>query len=360
MLHDFISSNGEELISRTRAKVSARPSPCASTGEPENGVPLFLAQLSETLRLEVSATPFSPTAIGAGAARHGRELLAKGYSISQVVHDYADVCQAITELAVEKGATIIPEEFHTLNRCLDTAIAEAVTEYGRLKEEAISRHDLQHRGQIAHELRNFVQTALLSFKVIEAGKVGASGSSGGVLGRSLVNIRDLVDSIVSEVRLAATARRHDRVSLLLFVDEIAVAANLHAQYRDIRLTVEPVDPTLAIDVDTQLLASAVMNLVHNAFQYTHAHGQVTIRARAERGRAFIDVEDECGGLGQGATEQARPFGDRRGSGRSGLGLGLSISRKAVTANGGEVHTRNLPGKGCIFSIELPLAAPAAA
>jgi len=360
MLHDFVQSNREELISRTRAKVSARPSPSASTDEMEHGVPLFLAQLSETLRLEVTATPFSPTAIGAGAARHGRELLAKGYSISQVVHDYADVCQAITELAVEQGATISPEEFHTLNRCLDTAIAEAVTEYGRLKEEASSRHDLQHRGQIAHELRNFVQTALLSFRVLDAGKVAASGSSGGVLGRSLVNIRDLVDSIVSEVRLAATARRHDRVSLLLFVDEIAVAAGLHAQYRDIRLTVEPVDPALAIDVDTQLLASAVMNLVHNAFQYTHAHGQVTIRAHAEHGRAFIDVEDECGGLGQGDTEQARPFGDRRGSGRSGLGLGLCISRKAVTANGGELHTRDLPGKGCIFSIDLPLAASAAA
>ena len=77
-------------------------------------------------------------------------------------------------------------------------------------------------------------------------------------------------------------------------------------------------------------------------------------------RAFIDVEDECGGLGKGHTEQARPYGDRRGSGRSGLGLGLSISRRAVTANGGELHTRDLPGKGCIFSVELPLAAAATA
>jgi len=360
MLHEIISSNREELIARTIAKVSARPSPSATTNESEHGIPLFLVQLAETLRLEVTATPFSPTAIGAGAATHGRELLARGYSISQVVHDYADACQAITEFATERRVTITPEEFHTLNRCLDTAIAEGVTEYQRLESEASSRHDLQHRGQIAHELRNFVQTALLSFKVVQAGKGGVSGSSGLVLGRSLVNIRDLVDSIVSEVRLAATTPRHDRVSLLRFVDEIAVSASLHAQVRDIRLTVEPVDPAHDIDVDTQLLASAVMNLVHNAFQYTHAHGQVTIRAHADRGRAFIDVEDECGGLERGDEGQARPFGDRRGAGRSGLGLGLSISRRAVTANGGEVHARNLPGKGCIFSVELPLAPPAPA
>jgi signal transduction histidine kinase len=355
MLHEFISSNRDELISRTRAKVAARPWPPASPDELENGVPLFLTQLSETLRLETTAVPFSPTAIGTSAAKHGRDLLATGFTISQVVHDYGDVCQAITELAVERRAPISAEEFHTLNRCLDTAIAEAVTEYARLKEEATSHHDAEHLGRIAHELRNLVQTALLSFQVVKAGKVGASGSTGAVLGRSLIDIRDLVDSIVSEVRLGATTRRRDRVSLLVLVDEVAVAANLHAEYRNIQLTVEPVDPTLAINVDPQLLASALMNLLHNAFKYTHANGRVTIRARAENGRVSIEVEDECGGLGQDEKNLFRPFGDRRRSDRSGLGLGLAISRKAVTANGGEVRARDLPGRGCIFSIDLPLA-----
>ena len=52
--------------------------------------------------------------------------------MSQVVHDYGDVCQAITELALERKAPITVKEFHTLNRCLDTAIAEAVTEHARV------------------------------------------------------------------------------------------------------------------------------------------------------------------------------------------------------------------------------------
>jgi signal transduction histidine kinase len=359
MLHDFISSNRSELITRTRTKVAARPWPPASADELQNGVPLFLTQLAETLRLETTPAPYSSTAIGASAAKHGRDLLARGFTISQVVHDYGDVCQAITELAVEEKATISAEEFHTLNRCLDTAIAEAVTEYARLKEEASTHDEAEHLGAIAHELRNLVQTALLSFQVVKAGKVGASGSTSAVLGRSLVDIRDLVDSIVSEVRLAATTQRRDRVSLLVFVDEVATAANLHAEYRDIQLTVEPVDPSLAIRVDPQLLASALMNLLHNAFKYTHANGRVTIRAHAVEGGVTIEVEDECGGLGQAKTDLFRAFGDRRGSDRSGLGLGLAISRRAVTANGGEVSARDLPGKGCIFSIDLPLA-PAAA
>ena len=212
MLHDFVSSNHDELVSRTREKLATRPPPAASTDEPEDGIPLFLAQLSETLRLEATATPFSPSAMGASAAEHGRQLLAKGYGISQVVHGYGDVCQAITELAAEKRATISLEEFHTLNRCLDVAIAEAVTEYARLKEEASSRHDLERRGRIAHDLRNVVQTAQLSFQVLKAGNGGVSGSAGALLGRSLVDIRVLVDGIASEVRRDATEEPPPRVA----------------------------------------------------------------------------------------------------------------------------------------------------
>jgi signal transduction histidine kinase len=172
-----------------------------------------------------------------------------------------------------------------------------------------------------------------------------------------MELRDLVDSAISEVRPAATTQRRDRVPLTVFVDEVAVAANLHAEYREIRLRVEAVDPLLVIDVEPHLRASALMNLLHNAFKYTRANGHVSLRTRTAGGRVFIEVEDECGGLDESRSNLFRPFGDRRASDRSGLGLGLSISRKAVTANGGEIHAVNLPGKGCIFTIELPLASP---
>jgi signal transduction histidine kinase len=356
MLHEFISSNRSELLSRTSAEGSARRS-SSTPAEPESGVSLFLTQLAETLRLGGTALPFSPTAIGEGAAGHGRELLAEGFTLGRVVHDYTAACQAITALAVEHGATIGPEEFHTLSRCLHTAIAEAVTEYGRLKEEESARRELERRAQLAHDLRNFVQTALLSFQVLETGKVAASGSTGRVLGRSLVGIRDLTDSIVSDVCLATTSRRRERTALRGFLEEIAVAAALHARYRNVQFTVEPVEASLAVEVDTQVLAPAVMNLLHNAFRYTHAAGRVTLRARGERGRAFIDVEDECGGLGRGEAEPSSSPGGLTGARRTGLGLGLTLARRAVAASGGEVRSKDLPGKGCVFPVELPLAPP---
>jgi len=118
MLHEFITINHDAIVARTRQKVISRPWPPVSTNELENGVPLFLTQLSETLRCEGDPDAPPGGGIGPAAVRHGAELLALGFDVSQVVHDYGDICQAVTELAVEQNAPITVEEFHTLNRCL--------------------------------------------------------------------------------------------------------------------------------------------------------------------------------------------------------------------------------------------------
>ena len=82
---------------------------------------------------------------------------------------------------------------------------------------------------------------------------------------------------------------------------------------------------------------------------------MVLRARAEHGRLLIETEDECGGIPPGKGDLFRQFGDRRGGDRSGLGLGLSIARKAVRSHAGEISIRNMPGKGCVFVIDLPLS-----
>jgi signal transduction histidine kinase len=355
MLHEFVTTNRDTIIARTRDKVNARPWPSASPQELEHGVPLFLRQLSETLRWQTTATPFSPTAIGSSAARHGRDLVALGFNVSQVVHDYGDICQAITELAIEQHAPITTEEFHTLNRCLDTAIAEAVTEHARITAQRTGTEETERLGQGAHELRTLLGTALLAFRTLKQGAVAINGSTGAVLGRSLMGLRDLIDSTLSEVRLGAGTQRRERLAVDEFLDEIVVVARLHAEYREIRFSVESVARQLAIDADPQLLASAVMNLLSNAFKYTRAGGRVLLRALHEDGHVRIEVEDECGGIPDSTRNLFQAFGERRGRDRTGLGLGLSIARAAVKAHGGDISVRNSPGKGCVFVIEVPLA-----
>ena len=356
MLHEFINLNRDVIISGTRDRVRSRPWPSIAPGEVEDGVPLFLTQLSETLRLEATSAPFPPDAIGAAAARHGGDLVRLGFTVSQVVHDYGDICQTITALAVEQRAPISVEEFHTLNRCLDTAIAEAVTEHARQTAETRSAEEVERLGRMAHELRDSLSTAILAFHALKRGAVAVNGSTGAILGQNLMSLRAVVDRTLSEVRLEAGTQRRARVPVVTFIDDIAASGMLHSEYRQIQFTVEPIDPALSIDPDPQLLASAVMNLLHNAFKNTPPGGRVVLRARAEHGRLLIETEDECGGIPPGKGDLFQTFADRRGADRSGLGLGLSIARKAVRAHGGEIRVRNMPGKGCVFIIDLPLAA----
>ncbi len=355
MLHEFITTYREPIITRTRAKLTDRPWPLVSTSELEFGVPLFLTQLSETLRLETTDTPFSDTAIVDSANKHGAELRALGFNISQVVHDYGDICQAITEVAVEQHIPITTEEFHVLNRCLDAAIAGAVTEHARITAESRSTGEIERSGQLAHEIRDHLNTALLAFHTLKRGAVAINGSTGTVLGRSLMNLRDLVDSTLSDIRMSADVARHERVPIKPFLDEIALAGTLHAEFRNLQFTIEPADSHLAVHADPQLLASAVMNLLNNAFKFTPVGGRVVLRALRHSNSVHIEVEDRCGGIIKGKDDPFKAFTDRRKHDRSGLGLGLSIARKAVRLYGGDLNFRNLPGVGCVFVIDMPLA-----
>lgn len=355
MLHEFITSYRDPIITRTRAKLTDRPWALVSESELEHGVPLFLTQLSETLRLENTTTAFSDTEIVASAARHGRELRALGFNISQVVHDYGDICQAITEVAVDHNVPITTEEFHTLNRCLDAAIAGAVTEHARITADTRNTEEIERTGQLAHEIRDVLQSAVMAFNTLKLGAVAINGSTGSVLGRSLMNLRDLVDNTLSDVRMTANIHRRERMQVAAFLGEISVVANLQAECRGLRFAVESVDADLAVSGDPQLLASAVMNLLNNAFKFTRAGGLVVLRAGRNRERLRIEVEDECGGITGELADVFQPFAERRKHDRTGLGLGLSIARKAVRIHGGDIDCRNVPDKGCVFVIDLPLA-----
>src|SRR6202451_32958 len=137
MLDTFIASHRATIIARVRARVALRTSPKASDLELKNGIPVFLDQLGEALRTERAGEIVNHQRIGESASLHGRDLLRMGLTIGQVVHDYGDVCQTITEMARAQEAPISGADCRTLNLCLDDAIAEAVTEYCRQREIAI-------------------------------------------------------------------------------------------------------------------------------------------------------------------------------------------------------------------------------
>jgi len=371
VLHEFLSANRPELIARCRVKVAARSLPGNPERELEHGITVFLDQLIKTLQVEQSSTPMRSRKVsgpsggapalsemGETAAQHGRELLQHGFTIDEVVHDYGDLCQAVTDLAFEQGAPIEIDEFRTLNRCLDNAIAVAVMEFGYQRDFVVAdkqADELNERlGFFAHELRNLLATATLAVAVIKEGNVGLSGATGAVLDRSLVGLRNLIDRSLAEVRMkAGLPVEHQLFSLADFITEIKMSASLEAQIHDCMLIVSIVDPRLAVAGDHDLLMSAVGNLLQNAFKFTKPDSEVTLNAYAAADRILIDVEDNCGGLPSGDAERMfRPF-IQSDTNKSGLGLGLSIARRSVEVNGGILSVRDIPGSGCIFTIDLP-------
>jgi hypothetical protein len=177
-LGDFIDKNRDELIRRCRAKVAKRSAPPPTESEIDHGVPLFLDQLCEELR----HGPSNTHEIRNSGMAHGHELLLQKFSISQVVHDYGDVCQSITDLGVELAAPISNDDFRTLNRCLDDAIASAVTQYAR--EQDVTRDSESQKLEI------LANAAIIAFEVLRAGNVGVGGSTGAVVHRNLIAIRD--------------------------------------------------------------------------------------------------------------------------------------------------------------------------
>jgi len=371
MLHEFLTANKADLIARCRVKVAQRRAPQATELELEHGIPLFLSQLITTLKLEQTTDPMlsrkisgsadgndsNHSEIGAAATLHGNDLLRRGFTVDQVVHDYGDLCQAITDLAFESKASIEIDEFRTFNRCLDNAIADAVKGFTDQRAIFVADKEAQalnvRLGTLSHELRGHLCTATLALHAIRTGDVGLKGATGAILDGSLAEMAKLIDRSLGEVRIAAGLKslRH-LFSLSDFIAEVRLSASLQAHVKGCYLNVPVVDSDLAVDADRDLLHSALGNLLQNAFKFTCPSTEVKLTAYARGDRIRIDVTDNCGGLPDGDTRKMfEPF-IQRNKDKSGVGLGLSIARRAVEANGGFLTVRDMPGIGCVFTIDL--------
>jgi signal transduction histidine kinase len=375
MLHEFLSSHRTQLIDRCRHSAAQRNSIDAKEDDSRFGIPLFLDQLVNTLKVEqangstaeekvagkVGGLPTSPEQ-RAAATQHGRDLSQRGLTVDQVVHDYGDLCQAITGLAFELDAPIATSEFKTLNRCLDNGIADAVTAFSYqrdlISDDRESQALNQRIGFLAHDLRDHLSTATYAMRLIKSGQVALSGATGAVLDRALIGMRSVIDKSLADVRLSAGIATLPQItSIAEFFTDIKATGSLEADSRGCRFTVAEVDRSLAVNADRDLLASALGNLLSNAFKFTQPGTDVSLTAVEDGRYVRLEVRDHCGGLPPGDPEDLfRPF-EQRGTDRSGVGLGLAICRRSVEANHGFLSVRDLPKSGCIFSIQLPRHLP---
>ena len=358
-LRDFIRSQRDEILARARSRVRRRNAPVASETELTQALPSFLDQLGEALRKASAKETIDHLEITSTATVHGAQRFQQGLTVNQVVHDYGDLCQVITGLAVEQNVAVSVDDFQTLNLCLDDAIAGAVTSFAQHREHTIASEGTERLGVLAHEMRNVLGTAILSFASIKKGVVAPGGSTSAVHDRCLVRMHALIDRSLADVRLDAGLQNLEVIPVWEVLEEAEISGSMSAQTREITFVVTTIDQAVQVEADRQILAAMIANLLQNAFKFSPRGGTVHLKAVCSANRVLIEVEDQCGGLPPGKTESLlRPF-NQQGSDRTGLGLGLSICLKAARAVSGELRIRDLPGKGCVFTIDLPRLQPEA-
>jgi diguanylate cyclase (GGDEF)-like protein len=216
--------------------VANRSSPKLARQELAHGIPVFLDQVAKTLATEqrlpvgqgelVSSSPGRlGSALGATATLHGQDLFEQGFSVEQVIRDYGDVCQAVTSLAAEVGAPISASEFRTFNRCLDDAIAGAVSEYSQRKDSQTTSLDTTTTTRGIEDLQQ-LETELTESKIALADATAALSTAQQhtreaqvrALHDSLTGLpnRELFDDRLTHA--IALADRHDWTLAVMFLD----------------------------------------------------------------------------------------------------------------------------------------------
>jgi hypothetical protein len=213
MLHEFLIANRREILARATEKLASREVPFVAQAGLADGLPVFLDQLIAVLRTGKDGRSSGRHDLGTSAAHHGGDLLRLGVTVGQVIEDYGSICQSVTELADERHVFITADEFHTFNGCLDDATVRAVTEYEHRRDQAVAGPSAEHLDFLAHEMRNLLTTAMLSFDALRRGTVGMQGSTASLLARNLERMRTLVDRTLGEVHLSAGTPTPDRLSM---------------------------------------------------------------------------------------------------------------------------------------------------
>jgi signal transduction histidine kinase len=356
-LAEVIEARREEITQRWADQLFA-------TGVPESlareavidSMREFLTELAEALRREQGFHQHSqPVEASAIAKGHGKQRFGMGYDIGAVIREYGTLRDIIFQYIEESGLSPSVQEFRVLSRYLIGGIADAATQYALERDEALKKQTATHLGFLAHELRNPLSSIRLSLATMQQRGELPQVRAMERVHHGLERLSELIDNSLVEIRLAALPGvQREEVAIDELLHSLVEESAAEVEAKGLKMSVE-VEPGLRLSADPRLLHSALSNLVRNAVKFTHEGGTISLRAKKDATRMVLEVEDECGGLPEGTVQKLfNPF-VQVGKDRSGFGLGLAIAKQAVEAHEGELRVHDLPGKGCVFVMDLPKA-----
>lgn len=268
----------------------------------------------------------------------------------------------------------IREPDEDLLRMFTTIGAEIGQQIEQQRADDELRHNSEAKDQflamLGHELRNPLSALRTALELLRLQPAPASAGAGAervleIMDRQLHHLTRLVDDLldVSHMMRGHIELRRAPVDLAAIVaGTVESVARPSGSEHVVSVTVPP-DPVL-VDGDAVRLEQVVTNLLSNALRYTPGGGHVAVAVAREGDRAILRVRDD--GIGIPPEMLGRIFdlftqASRRTDRPSeGLGLGLTLVRRAVEMHGGAVRAASEgPGRGSEFTVELPLLAPGA-
>ncbi len=355
-LHEFLDTYSDDLIDTCVRKIKSATSQ-DQHGQIGDHLREFVADVARALRRAESAHE-SAFRSEIPPAELARDRYRRGFRIEDLVPMYTSLSVALGEIGGRHNLTFKASEYGHFNLEIDVRVAEAVGSFSAAWDAAKDHAAGERMGFLAHELRNALASTSMAFHMLEQGHVGTNGRTADLVRRNLRRMDVLIDHALTAARAQSGLVRATlcKIPLTPVLQDIEASAVLE---RGIRLHLE-VDGALEVIAEAHLLISAVGNLVQNAIKFSRDDASVVVRAGRDGEAITIEVEDECGGLrlpDRKAEELFEPF-VRGGADRRGVGLGLAITRDIVRGLSGEIVMRDLPGKGCIFAVRLPVPAPA--
>lgn len=360
-LAHLIRSERETLLSEWRREVRQLPSAQdLDTPTLNDHIPTLLDELS--LALFTHAKQSIPESLQNGSSpAHGRQRLADGFDIAEVVAEYNILRGCVHDLAETHGLRLTGAAFHILNRVLDGAIAIAVQTYAKGRERELSERREEYLAFVAHDLRTPLNAISLATNVLESSEREGNEAERApmlrILRRNVSELVKLVETVLQENvnqqengRPRLAPRRFDFWPLVqaLLIDLELLAHDARAELRN-----EVPDDTVVF-ADASLLRRVLQNLVTNAIRHSPG-GVVQVGARAGEADGSVEcwVSDNGAGIAADKLERVFDKGESSTGDEGGAGLGLTIVKTFIEAHGGSVHVESREGDGSTFRFTLP-------
>jgi two-component system, NtrC family, sensor kinase len=274
---------------------------------------------------------------------------------------------------IARGLNDILQGLERLNEALDTRV-EAATEKFRQKsveiadshrEMAMLSEELARAGRLAalgqaaanmaHQIGtplNLISTyvqLLIQSTPLDAESIDRLKAIQGQVGKVTAVVRAALDSSRSP------AIPHERADLGTLVRRVCHMASPMLENAGVQIEVTTPDPSAEVLTDPVQLELALLNLITNSVDAMASGGTLTVRLERVNDRLRLEIADTGSGIPPELLAHIfDPWVTTKTQGK-GSGLGLSIARQVVASHGGTIRVDNRPGKGAVFTINLPAA-----